>query len=275
MDVPLSRFAGEPREARVSAAWDAAALALLPGESGSFRFVVRDNDRVGGPASATSPEFRLRFPSMSELYQNLDQRQASVQQSLQQVAERARELQKSLDQLQRQQPRPGMATPPQYQRSEEMRKALERQQELARQIDQAAQDTRQSLTDAAERQAFREDLQQKLREMSDLMRQIQSPEFHDAMKRMQEALEKMDAARMEESLPKLREQNKDLLKNLERSLALLKQMRDEERMDALAKRAEELKAQQDAMNREHEKLAKPDSKSSEACLLYTSPSPRD
>ena len=108
-DVPLAAFAGEPREARVAAAWDAAALALLPGESGTFRFVVRDNDRVGGPGSATSPEFRLRFPTMAELYQNLDHRQDRVQQSLRQVADQARELQKTLDQLQRQQPRPGTA----------------------------------------------------------------------------------------------------------------------------------------------------------------------
>ena len=256
-DVSLSAFQGEPREAHVAADWDAAALALLPGESGSFRFVVRDNDRIGGPASAASAEFHLRFPSMSELYSGLDRRQESVQQSLQQVAEHARELQKQLDQLDRQQPRPG-ATPPQYERTEEMRKALERQKDLAKQIDQATEDTRTSMTDAAERQAFRQDLQDKLHQMSELMRQIQSPEFRDAMKRMQEALEKMDHTAMEQTLPKLREQNKDLLKSLERSLALLKQMRDEERMDALAKRAEELKARQDAMNREHAAQAKPD-----------------
>lgn len=250
-DTPLSAFPAEPREARVAAAWDAGALALLPGETGTFRFEVRDNNRVGGPSRAVSREFRLRFPSLSQLYASLDERQEHVQQSLQKVADQARELQKSLDQLQRQQPRPGVQSSPQYERTEEMKRALERQQELSRQIDRAAEDVRQQTTEAAERQAFRDELQGKLREMSELMRQIQSPEFRDALERMRKALEQMDRRAMEQTLPELREQNRDLLKNLERSLALLKQLRDEEKLEALAKRAEELKQQQDEMNREH------------------------
>ncbi|MCC6349460.1 MAG: hypothetical protein IT347_07705 [Candidatus Eisenbacteria bacterium] len=250
-EVPLSSFPGEPREARVAAAWDAGALALLPGESGTFRFEVRDNNRIGGPSRAVSREFHLRFPTISELYTSLDQGQERVQQSLQKVADQARELQKSLDQLQRQQPRPGMQSSPQYERAEEMKRATERQQELSRQIDRAAQDMRQQLSDAAERQAFRAELQDKLREMSELMRQIQSPEFRDALERMKKALEQMDRRTLEQTLPEMREQNRDLLKNLERSLALLKQLRDEEKLDALANRADELKKRQDAMNREH------------------------
>lgn len=250
-DAPLSAFPAEPREARVAAAWDAGALALLPGESGAFRFEVRDNNRIGGPSRAVSREFRLRFPSLSQLYASLDQKQEHVQQSLQKVADQARELQKSLDQLQRQQPRPGVQNSPAYERTEEMKRALERQQEMSKQIDRAAEDVRQQMSNAAERQAFRDELQSKLKEMSELMRQIQSPEFRDALKRMQKALEQMDRQAMEQTLPELREQNKDLLQNLERSLALLKQLRDEEKLEALSRRAEELKQRQDEMNRDH------------------------
>lgn len=250
-DVPVSVFREQPREARVTAQWDAAALALLPGESGTFRFEVRDNNHVSGPSVAYSPEFRVRFPSLAELYDKVDAGQEKVQQSLQHVAEQARELQKSLDQMQRTQPRPGMQSPPAFERREEMRKALERQQQLSQQIDKAAQDMSRHVSDAEERKAFHEDLQAKLREMSELMKQIQSPDFKEAVERLKQAMAKMDDRAMEQALPQLREENKDLLKNLERSLALLKQMRDEEKLDALSKRADELKAKQDELNREH------------------------
>jgi len=257
-DVPLATFAAEPREARVTAAWDAAALALLPGESGTFRFVVRDNDRIPGPGVATSPEFHLRFPSMAELYRNLDQRQDAAQQSLARVADQARELQKTLDQLQRLQPRPGMQPAPRYERTEEMRKALTRQEAIAQQIQKASDDVHQSTADAAERQAFQEQLQAKLHEMSELMRQIQSPEFRDAAQKMKEALERMDPSAMERELPRMRDANRDLMQGVERNLALLRQLRDEERREALARRADELKSRQDALNQRHEELARPD-----------------
>ena len=256
-DVPLATFAGNPREARVSAAWDAAALALLPGETGSFRFEVRDDDTRGGPNRVTSAEFHLRFPSLADLYDKLDQKQETVARSLEKVAQGTKEVQKSLEQLQRQQPQQKSAqSAQQFERAEEMRKTLERQNDLSRQIDAAAQQMKDHTSDAAERQAYREELQQKLKEMSELLQKIQSQEFKDALKRMQDALKQMDQREMEQALPKLSEENKDLLKNLERSLALLKQLRQDEKMDALAQRADELKQQQDALNQQHEQAAK-------------------
>ena len=255
-NVPLTNFAGAPREARVTAAWDAAALALLPGETGTFRFEVRDNDAARGGNRATSAEFHLRFPSLADLYEKLDQKQETVTKSLEHVAQQAKEVQKSLEQIQRQQPPRGAEPSQQFERAEEMRKTLERQNDLSKQIDAAAQQMKDHVTDAAERQAFREELQQKLKEMSELLQKIQSQEFKDALKRMQDALKQMDKREMEQTLPQLTQENKDLLKNLERSLALLKQLRQDEKMDALSQRADELKQQQDAMNQQHQQAAK-------------------
>lgn len=260
-NVPLAGFAGNPREARVTAAWDAASLALLPGETGTFRFEVRDNDANGGPNRATSSEFHLRFPSLADLYDKLDEKQETVTKSLEKVAQQTKEVQKSLEQLQRQQPQQKSTQPSQqFERAEEMRKTLERQNDLSKQIDAAAQQMKDHVSDAAERQAFREELQQKLKEMSELLQKIQSQEFKDALKRMQDALKQMDKREMEQALPKLSEENKDLLKNLERSLALLKQLRQDEKMDALSQRADELKQQQDALNQKHEDAAKSQAK---------------
>ena len=264
-DVPLNRFASEPREARVSARWDAAALALLPGEIGTFRFEVWDNDRIAGRKRTVSSEFKLRFPSLADLYQTLDQRQDNVQKALEKVAEQAKELQKSMDQMQRQQPQRNAPQAPQFERAEEMKRALERQQDLAQKLDEAAEQMKRNLDEAAERQAFRQELQDKLKQMSELLKDIRSQEFKDALERMQKAMEKMDRREMDQTLPQLRQENKDMMKNLERSIELLKQLREEERLEALAKKAEELKAQQDALNREHQRNAKqPDGKNTKS-----------
>lgn len=248
----LAAFRDEPREARATARWDASPLALLPGESGVFRFAAFDNARPGPRGRAVSGEFRVRFPSLNDLYASLQQKQDQVAKSLEKAAEQAQELQKSLDKLDRQ-PRTQAQNPqsPSFERAEEMKKAAERQQAVAQHVDDAARQMRESLDQAAERQAFQEQLQKKLKEMSELLKDIQSSEFKDALKKMQDALQKMDRRAMEEALPQLQQQNKDMLQQLQRSLELLKQLRQEERMDALARRADELKHQQDELNREH------------------------
>jgi hypothetical protein len=248
----LAAFRDEPREARATARWDASPLALLPGESGVFRFVALDNSRFGPRGRAVSSEFRVRFPSLNDLYAALDQKQDNVAKALEKAAEQTKELQKSLDKLERQ-PRTQTENPqnPSFERSEELKRATERQQAVAQQVDDAARQMHESLDQAAEREAFQQQLQAKLKEMSELLKDIQSQEFKDALKNMQEALKKMDRRAMEETLPQLQQQNKDMLQQLERSLELLKQLRQEERMDALARRADELKAKQDELNQQH------------------------
>ena len=246
----LAAFADEPREARATSQWDASPLALLPGESGVFRFVALDNARPGPRGRATSGEFRVRFPSLTDLYASLEQRQENVAKALERAAEQAKELQKSLDKLQRQ-PQTQGRQEPSFERAEEMKRATERQQAVAQQVNEAAREMRESLEQAAERQAFQEQLQRKLKEMSELLRQIRSEEFKDALKRMQEALQRLDQRQMEETLPQMQQQNRDMLEQLDRSMELLKQLREEERLDALARRAEDLKSRQDELNREH------------------------
>jgi hypothetical protein len=250
-DLTLARFAGEPREARVEARWDAGSLGLLPGQSASFRFLLFD-DAADGRGVATSATYELRFPSLAELYQDLEHSQESVQGTLEKVADRAQELQKSLDKLARQAPTPAAGSPRSFERQEEVKSALDRQQDLSRQIDEASRQLRESLQQAAERRAFDDQLTRKLRELAQVMDQIQSQEFKDAMRRLQEALENTQRRPPEPGLQDWRRQNEQLLKNLERTLELLKRLRQEERLQALAQRAAELKAQQDGRNRDLE-----------------------
>src|SRR5262249_30208300 len=104
-DLPLARFGAHPREANVESRWDASGLALLPGEVATFRFVLLDDNSVSGPGRTVSPAFQLRFPSLADLYQRMDEKQGTAQNTFEKVVEKAKELQKSLDKLARQTPR--------------------------------------------------------------------------------------------------------------------------------------------------------------------------
>ena len=251
-EVPLARFEKQPREARYEGRWDASLLALLPGEVATFRFQLFDDNAITGRGVAVSPSFELRFPSLSELYERVDVTQSGVQTALEKAAEKARELQKSLDRMSRQlAPRGTPQSNPAHERSEELKSALDRQQDISKQIDQASERLRESIEQAAERDAFNQQMTAKLKEMAELLEQIQSPEFREALKRMRDALERMDRRPLEQQLPQWREQNRDMLENLERTLALLKMLRQEEKLESLAQRAKELEEKQDQLNREH------------------------
>ena len=259
---PLARFDHEPREARVSSRWDASSLGLLPGQNASFRFVLLDD----GHNRAESQTFELRFPSLAEMYDKVDEAQAGTQKSLEKAADQARDLQRSLEKMARQQPRPDQNPANSFERSEEMRSALARQQEIGKKIDEAADQLQKSLEQAAERDAFDQDLTRKLQQIAQLMQQIQAPEFKEALKKMQEALEKMDRQQLDRSVPQWKANNEQMIKSLERTLELLKKLREDEKLQSLGERAEELKAQQDQLNREHEQRAQDQKRSPDSQL---------
>ena len=178
-----------------------------------------------------------------------------MQGTLEKVADRAQELQKSLDKLSRQAPTPAAGSPRSFERQEEVKSALDRQQDLSHQIDEASRQLREGLQQATERRAFDEQLTRKLRELAQVMDQIQSQEFKEAMRRLQEALQNTQRRPPDPGLQDLRRQNEELLKNLERTLELLKRLRQEERLQALAQRAAELKTRQDERNQAAERKA--------------------
>jgi hypothetical protein len=266
-DVTLARFAGNPREARVAGRWDAGGLGLLPGESAAFRFQLFD-DAVAttrapgghppeagrgsgsGRGVAFSPVFQLRFPSLAELYEGVDRGQDSVRSTLEEAALQAQELQKSLDRIARQAPATAGASPRSFERQEEVRGALDRQQELSRRIGEAAERLREGLGLAVERRAFDERLVTKLRELAEVMSTIESPEFREALRRLQESLESLAPRAAEAGVRDWQRRSEQMLHNLERTLELLKQLRQEERLQALARRATDLKSAQDARNQE-------------------------
>ncbi len=256
---PLAEFAARPREAAVRTAWDASSLGLLPGQTATFRFELVDDDAIA-PGRTLSQTFQLRFPGLSELYDSIDHQQSDVHQALEKAADQAKEVQKSLDQMARQQQAQAMQPSSNaFEKSEQMKSSLQQQQDLSHKIDQASQDLRQTIEQAAERQAFNEDLMRKLHEMSDLVQQVQSAQFREALKKMQDALDKMDPQAMQQNLPEWQKQNRDMMAQLQRTIDLLKQLRQEEQLDALAQRAQDLKAQQDALNQQHGQSAKPQS----------------
>jgi hypothetical protein len=88
----LIRWPDEPREATSGKEWDLTPLGLLPGQQVTFYLEVRDNDRVSGPNVTQSGRFIIRFPTLSEIYEDIEEQHEDVASKLEDVVEEAREL---------------------------------------------------------------------------------------------------------------------------------------------------------------------------------------
>jgi hypothetical protein len=251
--LALAGWNGEPREATAHASWDLSPLALLPGQSVGFHLELRDNDSFGGPNVTRSPRFVVRFPNLSEVYKDLDERQEAAEAQLERMLEQAKEVARQADEAQRQAQQsrdPGGEAS--FEKRQQAKDLAERQQEIVEQLRQVSDAVEQASRDAAERSAYREELVAKMQEIARLMQELESPQLKEAIQRLQESLSQVDPRRLEANLRQLERAQQELLKGLERTLELLRRARAEEKLQSAARRAEELARREEALERRAE-----------------------
>jgi hypothetical protein len=250
----LLRWPDEPRETTAGKEWDLSPIGLLPGQQVSFFLEVRDNDRVSGPKVTQSEHFIVRFPTLSEIYEELEEQHEDVATKLDDVVEEARELAEQVEETRREmeQPTRGQQQGATWEQRQAAKELAERQQEIAERMQEVSDQFQEMTEQAAEREAFREEILAKMEEISKLMSELESPELREAMERLQQSLEQTNAQNLEQQLEQLELNQEELLRNLERTMELLKQIRQEERLEAAARMAEELAERQEALNQQME-----------------------
>lgn len=252
--VSLARWPAEPKDALVQAEWDLSPLGLLPGQSVAFTLELRDNDRVHGPNVTRSARFVVRFPTLSQVYDRFQEKETSATNELERAAQEARELAKQVEETRRefdQNPRDrrGEAS---WEKRQAAKELADRQQAIAEKMQSIAEQLEQATRQASEREAFRKELLDKMQEISKLVRELETPELKEAIRRLSESLQQVDPRRLEANLKTLEQAQQELLKGLERTLELLRRVRQEERLEAASRRAEELARREQALQKQLE-----------------------
>ena len=90
------------------------------------------------------------------------------------------------------------------------------------------------------------------------MDEIRTPEMEELIKKIQEALKNLDWEKIKESMKDFKLSQEDLLKRLDQTLAMLKKIQAEQKLDAMAKMLEKMAEKQEQINQQLEKIAEKD-----------------
>lgn len=237
--LPLGKAADK---VRVEYLWDLSTLNLIPEDVVVYLAEARDNDIVSGPKVAQSQEYRVRFPSIYEIYQEVAQTQEQASQVLESVYEQSKELKERLERLSQQ-----------LKRSAELdwgeRKQVEEAVDAQERLQQELQELSQRLDQVIERME-RNDLVtletlNKYQELQRLFAEVATPEMRRAMEELQRALRDIDPAKLRQAVEKFSMSQEDFLNSIERTIALLKRLQIEQKLDEAIRRAVEAARQQE------------------------------
>lgn len=251
--IRLKDLGGHP-ELHDEFSWDLVPLKLFPGNEVTYYLEVFDNDRVTGPKSGRSELRRLRFPTMDELYTEVrDENQEQID-DLASTLGQSKELQKKLEELTRESKRNGQDMT--WEKKKEMEELLQKQSDLEKQLDETARKLEETLRKAQEETFLSPELLQKMQEVSDLMSAIKNEKLKESFQKLNEALQKMDPEAINKALEDFKLDQEAMVKSLDRTIEMLKEIQKEELTEDSVRKAEELAREQQDLAKDIDKESK-------------------
>ena len=232
------------RELAIRYGWPLGTFGLLPGDEIEYQVGAVDGNAVDGPQTTWSDTRRLRFPSATEILASMEQERSETIDTLEDVLKNVRDLQQKSEDMSRD---VGRSREMSWEQRQELQKTLEGQQQAKEQLDKVADKLSQE-SEKLSSSPLKSELVQKIEELHQLLSQIKDQSLLKSMQRLQEAMKKMSPQEMERALQNFQLSQDEVIKNLEKTIEMLKQLKMEEMLEAASQRAAEMERRQLAVN---------------------------
>ena len=235
------------REMLVSHIWDLSAANLLPEDRIYYHLEALDNNQVSGPQKGQSRQYVLRFPSLYELYSEADQAQEEQLSSLEELAAEGQAHQEYIERVRRELLKSEELS---WEQKKELESTLAAEAERARAVEELAAELEKTIDSMQDEGTGTEELLDKLDHIRELMGDIATPEMQQALADLQKAATNPDPQALADALKRFNEDQQAFQQRLDRTIALLEQVRTEQQLRAIVEQAAELARRQSQINHE-------------------------
>ena len=227
--------------------FDASRFELLPGDKIEYYFEVWDNDGVTGAKSAKTQTMLFKAPTIDEMNQATDKNNSEIKKDLEDGAKKAKELQKDINDLAKKLTEKKQMG---YEEKKKLEDILKKQNDLKNKIEESKQENQLNNQQQQENQQLDESLLEKQKQLEQLFENIMTPEMKKLFDELNKLLDKLDKNQVQEKLEQLKLSNKDMEKELDRTLEAFKQMEVEQKLQQAIDKLDELKNKEDALKKE-------------------------
>jgi hypothetical protein len=228
---------------------DASRFDVLPGDKIEYYFEVWDNDGVSGAKSAKTQTMLFKAPTIEELNQSTDKNNSEIKKDLDDGIKKAKDLQKDINELSKKLTEKKQMG---YDEKKKLEDILKKQNELKNKIEEAKQENQLNNQQQQEFTPPDESLLEKQKQLEQLFENIMTPEMKKLFDELNKLMEKLDKNQVQQKLEEMKLSNKDMEKELDRTLEAFKQMEVEQKMQQALDKLDDLKNKQEELKKETE-----------------------
>ncbi len=242
IDIPLKNPSVE--KISMEYEWDLALLNLNPSDMVQYYMEIFDNDQISGPKSARSLTYMLRYPSMEEMYTDVDQTRQEMDDELEKVYTRSQELKDKIDQIVEELKKDPKVS---WEEKKNIEDALESQKKLYNDLEKIDKKLDEIIEKVEKNELLSSETLEKYQELQELFNQLATPEFKKAMEELNKALQNIDPQQLQQAMNKMELNQESFLKSIERTISLLKRIQIEQKFDELINKAQELAQREESL----------------------------
>lgn len=228
---------------------DATRFDLLPGDKIEYYFEVWDNDGVNGAKSSKTQIMTYKAPTVDEINEATSKNNSEIKKDLDDGLKKAKELQKDINELNKKLNEKKQMG---WDEKKKLEDILKKQNELKNKIEESKQENQLNNQQQQENMQLDESILEKQKQLEQLFENIMTPEMKKLFDELNKLLDKLDKNQVQQKLEELKLSNKDMEKELDRTLEAFKQMEVEQKMQQAIDKLDELKNKEDAINKETE-----------------------
>ena len=228
---------------------------LLPGDKFEYYFEVWDNDGVSGTKSAKTQIMTFKAPSVDEMNAIADKNNSEIKKDIDESIKKAKDLQKEINDLSKKLNEKKQMG---WEEKKKLEDLLKKQNDLKNKIEETKQENQLNNQQQQENPQLDESIVEKQKQLEQLFENIMTPEMKKLFDELNKMLDKLDKNQVQQKLEELKLSNKDIEKELDRTLEAFKQMEVEHKLQQAIDKLDELKNKEEALNKETEQ--KSDSK---------------
>ncbi|PCH99233.1 MAG: DUF4175 domain-containing protein, partial [Bacteroidetes bacterium] len=222
--------------------WDLSKLNITSGDQIEYYFEVWDNDAINGSKSSRTDKKVFKAPSLLELELSTEQKNEKIRKDIENSMMLAKKVQRELKEIQKENIDKKSLS---WEQKKKIEEVLDSQKELQKNIDQIKHEMTQNFSEQSEYKQVDERLLEKQRQLQDLFEKVMSDEMKELFKKMEELMNEADKSKLQEMLEKMNLSNKDIEKELDRSLEIFKQLELEQKLEDAINKLDELQQEQE------------------------------
>lgn len=227
--------------------WNLLEQNISAGDEVEFYAEVRDNDAVSGFKPARTDLYKLRLPTLDELFADVQKEETEILNELDKKLDEAKSIREELERIQNEMRQKSRSD---WQDRKAMELANQKQREFQEQIESLEQAMSELLEKMKDRSLVSEETLQKYEEIRQLIEELKSPELQEAQRKMDDALKSLNEQQLRDALKNLEFNEEEFQKKLERTKELLERMQLARQMDEAIKRMDEMIQKQENLQQE-------------------------